>query len=117
MRHLLAAGRYPWAQDHGQGARRHGQTRARGGQGAFPVPWVLGDSGAEIAMAGRVTGHAGLLPVRWPIRAALGSREAGGTVALTSAQLSILIEGIDWRTPERTWRPAALSSTILSPSG
>jgi transposase len=27
-------------------------------------------------------------------------------VALTSAQLSMLIEGIDWRTPERTWRPA-----------
>ena len=32
--------------------------------------------------------------------------EAGGTVALTSAQLSMLIEGIDWRMPERTWRPA-----------
>ena len=32
--------------------------------------------------------------------------ESGNTVALTSAQLSMLIEGIDWRTPERTWRPA-----------
>jgi transposase len=32
--------------------------------------------------------------------------EVGGTVALTSAQLSMLIEGIDWRTPERTWRLA-----------
>ncbi len=28
---LLAAGRYPWAQDHGQAA-------AKAGQGAFPVP-------------------------------------------------------------------------------
>jgi len=28
-----------------------------------------------------------------------------GTVALTRAQLSMLLEGIDWRRPERTWRP------------
>jgi transposase len=27
-------------------------------------------------------------------------------VALTSEQLSMLIEGIDWRAPERLWRPA-----------
>jgi transposase len=26
-----------------------------------------------------------------------------GTVALTRAQLSMLLEGIDWRRPERTW--------------
>jgi transposase len=32
--------------------------------------------------------------------------EAGSTVVLSSAQLSMLIEGIDWRTPERRWRPA-----------
>lgn len=32
--------------------------------------------------------------------------EAGGAIALTAAQLSMLIEGIDWRAPERTWRPA-----------
>jgi transposase len=25
---------------------------------------------------------------------------------LTSAQLSMLIEGIDWRAPQRQWRPA-----------
>jgi transposase len=37
----------------------------------------------------------------WPVAA-----ESGGTVALTSAQLSMLIEGIDWRAPERRWRPA-----------
>ncbi|MEQ9488016.1 MAG: IS66 family insertion sequence element accessory protein TnpB, partial [Alphaproteobacteria bacterium] len=24
---------------------------------------------------------------------------------LSSAQLSLLIEGIDWRVPERVWRP------------
>ena len=33
-------------------------------------------------------------------------RETGTTHSITSAQLSMLIEGIDWRKPERTWRPA-----------
>ena len=28
-----------------------------------------------------------------------------GKVHLTPAQLSMLLEGIDWRKPERTWRP------------
>ncbi len=37
----------------------------------------------------------------WP-----SADEAGDTVALSSAQLSMLIEGIDWRAPERIWRPA-----------
>ena len=37
----------------------------------------------------------------WP-----GADEPGDTVALTSEQLSMLIEGIDWRAPERIWRPA-----------
>lgn len=32
--------------------------------------------------------------------------DPGGTVALSPAQLAMLIEGIDWRTPERRWRPA-----------
>jgi transposase len=30
---------------------------------------------------------------------------ASGTVALSPAQLSMLLEGIDWRRPTRTWRP------------
>jgi len=33
--------------------------------------------------------------------------EAGRTLSLTSEQLSALLEGIDWRAPERQWRPAA----------
>ena len=37
----------------------------------------------------------------WPSNA-----EPGQTLALTSVQLSALIEGIDWRAPERVWRPA-----------
>lgn len=35
----------------------------------------------------------------WPVTAT-------GTVALTAAQLSMLLEGIDWRRPERAWRPS-----------
>ena len=32
--------------------------------------------------------------------------EQGDTVSLTAEQLSMLIDGIDWRAPERRWRPA-----------
>jgi transposase len=28
-----------------------------------------------------------------------------GAVTLTPAQLSMLLEGIDWRAPQRTWQP------------
>jgi transposase len=28
-----------------------------------------------------------------------------GSVSLSTAQLSMLLEGIDWRRPERTWQP------------
>lgn len=31
----------------------------------------------------------------------------GGVISLSSAQLSMLLEGIDWRRPERTWQPRA----------
>lgn len=34
----------------------------------------------------------------WPITKA-------GSVTLTPAQLSMLLEGIDWRAPTRTWQP------------
>ena len=30
---------------------------------------------------------------------------ADGRVSLSAAQLSMLLEGIDWRHPERTWQP------------
>jgi transposase len=30
---------------------------------------------------------------------------SGSTVSLSQAQLSMLLEGIDWRRPVRTWRP------------
>jgi transposase len=37
----------------------------------------------------------------WPIAA--GSKK---TVEITSAQLSMLIEGLNWEKPEHAWRPA-----------
>jgi transposase len=30
---------------------------------------------------------------------------ADGTIAVTPAQLGYLLEGIDWRLPQHTWRP------------
>ena len=30
---------------------------------------------------------------------------ASGSVHVTAAQLSMLLEGIDWRQPKRTWQP------------
>lgn len=30
-----------------------------------------------------------------------------GTVVITPAQLGYLLEGIDWRMPQKTWRPRA----------
>jgi transposase len=32
-----------------------------------------------------------------------------GAVALTPAQLAMLLEGIDWRLPRRTWEPQAVA--------
>jgi transposase len=32
---------------------------------------------------------------------------ADGTVAITSAQLAYMLDGIDWRNPVRSWRPDA----------
>jgi len=32
---------------------------------------------------------------------------ADGTIAITSAQLAYMLEGIDWRNPVRSWRPEA----------
>ena len=39
-------------------------------------------------------------PLMWP-------SPADGVVTITPAQLGYLLEGIDWRMPQRTWRPTA----------
>jgi transposase len=41
----------------------------------------------------------------WPATAARDGADC--TVAITPAQLGYLLEGIDWRLPQRTWRPQA----------
>jgi transposase len=33
---------------------------------------------------------------------------ADGVVAITLAQLAYMLEGIDWRNPQHTWRPLAV---------
>jgi len=33
--------------------------------------------------------------------------DPGGIVQLTPVQLALLIEGIDWRAPQKIWKPAA----------
>lgn len=37
----------------------------------------------------------------------LWPKAENGTVSLTRAQLSMLLEGIDWRRPQRSWTPEA----------
>jgi transposase-like protein len=50
---------------------------------------------------------------RWPIsekeRIVAAALEPGAVavVTITAAQLGYLLEGIDWRLPQHTWRPQA----------
>ena len=41
----------------------------------------------------------------WPSPAEPAPAKAGGKVVISPAQLGMLLEGIDWRMPRRTWRP------------
>jgi transposase len=43
----------------------------------------------------------------WPTTSeTLTSSKAAQSVCLTQAQLGYLLEGIDWRAPQKSWRPA-----------
>jgi transposase len=33
---------------------------------------------------------------------------ADGTITISTAQLGYLLSGIDWRMPQKTWRPTAV---------
>jgi len=44
-------------------------------------------------------------------------RTVGGVVALTAGQMSYLLEGIDWRNPQLTWRPQAGACQIFCARG
>lgn len=37
---------------------------------------------------------------------------AAGKVHITAAQLAMLLEGIDWRTPQRTWVPLTTGTVV-----
>jgi transposase len=39
---------------------------------------------------------------------------SSGAVSLTPAQLSMLLEGIDWRMPQRTWQPETLPAPQIA---
>jgi len=39
-----------------------------------------------------------------------------GKVTVSPAQLSMLLEGIDWRNPERTWRPLTAGNLSANPA-
>ena len=39
---------------------------------------------------------------------------ADGKMSVTSAQLAMLLEGIDWRMPKRTWRPLTVEGWLAN---
>ena len=39
-----------------------------------------------------------------------------GKVTVSPAQLSMLLEGIDWRAPQRTWRPLTVGNLDANPA-
>jgi transposase len=41
---------------------------------------------------------------------------ADGKMSVTSAQLAMLLEGIDWRMPKRTWRPLTVGNVSANPT-
>lgn len=41
---------------------------------------------------------------------------ADGKLSVTSAQLSMLLEGIDWRMPKRTWKPLTTGNLSTNPA-
>jgi transposase len=40
-----------------------------------------------------------------------------GAVTLTPAQMSMLLEGLEWRAPQRTWTPAGAPTGAPTPAG
>jgi transposase len=48
-----------------------------------------------------------LLKILWHdgLGMSLYAKRLDGVIAITPAQLGYMLEGIDWRHPQRTWRP------------
>ena len=90
---MVAINRNRWSQSFGNSGRDHSECARK----ANLIKIVFWDGTGLCLFTKRL--EQGRFP--WP-----GADEAGDTLALTSEQLSMLIGGIDWRAPERTWRPA-----------
>ena len=58
-------------------------------------------SDGMVCFRGRVTSDLERGRYLWPSL-------ADGTVTISTAQLSYLLSGIDWRMPQETWRPTAV---------
>ncbi len=104
-------------------------VRFAGGVGRLgplaPPRWnAIPPEGAALQLAGQMLGLRGgprddgrssahsspgvcLFPKRLERGRFVWPSAADGKVAVTPAQLSMLLEGIDWRAPVRTWRPLA----------
>ena len=59
------------------------------------------DQGAVARRAGDVAAT----PSGWSAAASSGRRRRAASVPISAAQLGYLLEGIDWRCPQHTWRP------------
>ena len=62
--------------------------------------------GVQSDSAGELVGHV-TVPKRSERGRFIWPSPADGVVTITPAQLSYLLEGIDWRLPQQTWRPQA----------
>ena len=82
--------------------RRSSATRTAGiyscsGAGAAALIKILWHDGQGMCLFAKRLERGRFL---WP-------SPADGTVTITPAQLAYLLEGIDWRMPQYTWRPQA----------
>src|SRR5580692_4304187 len=93
---------------HAQGLRQPGGAGADGAR-AGSILW----SRVLLPRPPWRSGQAVVVGWRWPVPVRQAARARairlaagrGGRVVLSRAQLSMLLEGIDWRMPRRTWRP------------
>jgi transposase len=65
----------------------------------------MGESPRQAAALDREHLHFGLSYKRLDRGRFIWPQTTGGVVALTTGQMSYLLEGIDWRNPQATWRP------------
>ena len=79
---------------------------------AIRTPAIFSPFAAAVAISSKVLWHDGLGMSLYAKRLERGKfiwpSPADGVVVITPAQLAYMLEGIDWRHPQRTWRPEAV---------